>query len=210
MIKMWLLYRYWWWQLATRWDEFEQHEESMEVYNQSRQQINPPNVSVQPPGQGPPFAMMRNRWPPPQQVMPTPNIMPPSQMGFPPEQNVPQFEAWYPADSQQHHQQQQQQQQQISSQHQSSLMPVVSEAPVMSGGSAQMRYRGNPQQQQQQMGQAMPVYGANSPYTPVLPRGSELTRKPIHGSPTGQAQAKMYGGGGLSKAEAKVDIKSQN
>ena len=28
------MFRYWWWQLATRWDEFQQHEESMEHYNE--------------------------------------------------------------------------------------------------------------------------------------------------------------------------------
>jgi hypothetical protein len=132
-------YRYWWWQLATRWDEFEQHEESMEVYNSRN--INPPNVSVQP-GQNPPF-LTNQQWMKPMAQMPS--MMP--QMTFesnPP--SVPDFEMWKPADGSLQNQ------------------PMQVQIPRND-----LRYRG-------------PTNVERSPYTPVMPRGQELVRRPIHPS----------------------------
>lgn len=166
----------------------------MEVYNSRN--INPPNVSVQPPGQGPPFTVMNNRWPPPP-VIPPPNMggmMPPapSPMAFPGEQGVPQFEAWYPAVSEGT----QQQQQPVPH---SAPVPVVSEAPMVSSTppANQMRYRGPPMAGGPHQVPLMHG-GSSSPYTPIMPRGAELTRKPLHQAQQ-QSAAKMKGGsGGLS------------
>lgn len=138
--------RYWWWQLATRWDEFEQHEESMEVYHSRN--INPPNVSVQP-GQNAPFMMSQPQWhapPPHNQQMPP--IMT-QQMTFQSDPNTPpQAEPWYPSDSPNSMKKQ----------------PVQIFIPKNN----EVRFRGPNVER--------------SPYTPVMPRGQELTRKPIHGS----------------------------
>lgn len=94
-------------------------------------------------------------------MMPVTSMVPPMQQG-----ECPQAEPWYDSNSQK-------------------PMPVF--VPV-SAANAEMRYRGPPEGGFQP---AMPSPAFNSPYTPIMPRGQDLVRRPLH--PTSSQRKKSLG-----------------
>ena len=196
--------RQWWNSLNTKWDEFEQHEESMEKMNELRAQ----QLAAQ---QAQMAAMARAPWPPPHgMVMQQQQQQHPQQMyTFDPNMQRPSGEMYgnqmyqvptssSDSDANVQHQQQ------IESQGGVSQIPPISEPQYMQPNPG-LRFRAMPSSpgpmhvpQQTSMGgpqvtphpgvmySRMPEYMMNMntrprpAYTPILPRGPDLVRRPIH------------------------------
>ena len=167
----------------TRWDEFQQHEESMEQYNsmqQNRERMNnsqhpPPNIQVT---MGPTHTQ---HWMPQAQAapMPMPAFPPDSPRIDPP--TFPQFEAWYPAD---------QNKNPVSN----SGSGPFSSTPISGQSTFGVRHRNteNPPMPTPIYSHAPPSFVPSYPAQPVMPR-PDLVRRPIHARTSPVIQHKSQG-----------------
>ena len=167
----------------TKWDEFEQHEQSLEQRQQAEMAAMTTGMVPMPPMMtGMPT--MPYMAPGVSQQWMMPPVMPPGAMVPPPgvvpfelrPDAVPQYEAWYPADTERAQPQQR--------------APVVSSSTPNLGGAAtgDVRFSNRTTASMMSVNQLHTVY-VPSPvppgyrFAPYMPRTSELVRRPIHVTP---------------------------
>ncbi len=195
-------HRYWWQQLWTKWDEFQQHEESMEKMHELRaqQQMTATNMT-----QSTPVHQPNAQWigPSAPQFSPfmyhnispiNPNMSSPPNAGFPVDMMMA-SEAWYPADTDRGKAQSQPQNRSPPP----GMIPLSE--PQVTSTPTQPRYRGPVMSHQPSPPQGhyspspsinrvpeyvfnsarRPMRGPSPGHLPHFPRGQELARRPLPG-----------------------------